>query len=87
MNKKQTMKVISAQRGTSTEEGAEYYDVLDVVVEIDGRRISGQFWFEIDGRDLEFEGFDQEDLEIISSCWDDADNWKVIVAGWGNGRK
>ena len=74
------MKVISAKPGKSNEEGAEYWDILDVVIEVDGDRLTGQFWFEIDGRDLEFEGFDQEDLPRIDShdLWDSAENTEVI---------
>ena len=36
------MKVISAKPGTSNEEGAGYYDILDVVIEVDGDRLSGR---------------------------------------------
>ena len=74
------MKVISAKPGTSNEEGAEGYDIIDVVIEVDGDSLSGQFWFEIDGRDLEFEGFNQEDLPRISShdLWDEAGNTEII---------
>ena len=74
------MKVISAKPGTSTEEGMECYDILDVVLDVDGKRCTGQFWFEIDGRDLEFEGFDEEDIPNISShdLWDEAGNAEII---------
>ncbi len=74
-------KVVSAKRATEvSEEDQGCWDVLDVVLDVEGEHFKGRMLFEIDGRDLEFENFPEGFLDRIDTnyLWDDEKNTEVI---------